>query len=367
MNDATGPERYNLVTQTANNGYEVGPYSIGYSNVVDWLQGILGNPPDLSKLDELIKMGLLSKEMVEKIKSNGFQKFVEGLRDGEMPTADQIKNYLPKEMQELVADGMIKDFSSQLPSSGSVTSDVANVALSVELDHTATAQDLADNQQFMEEATERSAIQINDAGSTGSVDKKELEDLFFTQFAHPDWNPYSDALPSSSNCGPASLAMVLRVLGVEPDGVDLYGDPNPLVSQVRIMMTGENIPGNGTNVGQVAAVADSLQLTTKSVGSLNDIDQALNNGEKIVLGGDPIAYNQEMTTDQYASHKNEETGKVSVFTGGHIIAVVGKDDQGNYIVMDPAYKLGILPLTPAQLQGFMAPDGSYAGVAIGNP
>ncbi|MBS1953454.1 MAG: C39 family peptidase [Cyanobacteria bacterium SZAS-4] len=368
MNDATGPERYELVTQTSNNGYEVGPYAIGYENIVGWLQGILGNPPDLSKLDEMIKMGLLSKEMVEKIKSNGFQKFVEGLKNGEMPTADQVKNFLPKEMQEQIADGMIKDFSSQLTSKGAP--DVAQIALSVELDHSATPQELTNNKQFLDQATERSNIQLNDAGSTDSVDNKDLEGMFFTQFAHPDWNPYSDALPSSSNCGPASLAMVLRVLGVSPPGVDLYGDPNPLVSQVRIMMTGDNVPGDGTNIGEVAAAADQLQLTTESVGSLGAIDQALNEGKKVVAGGDPIAYNQGMSVDQYATHTwKDENGEkhTTVFTGGHIIAVVGKDEQGNYTVMDPAYKGGILTLTPDELQGFMAPDGEYAGVAIGNP
>ncbi len=135
-------------------------------------------------------------------------------------------------------------------------------------------------------------------------------------------------------------------------------------------MTGDNIPGDGTNIGEVAAAAQQLELTTESVGSLGAIDQALSEDKKIVVGGDPIAYNQGMSADQYATHTWEDENGVkhtSVFTGGHIIAVVGKDDQGNYIVMDPAYKEGILTLTPDELQGFMAPDGEYAGVAIGNP
>ncbi|CAN5424341.1 hypothetical protein BH10CYA1_BH10CYA1_02960 [soil metagenome] len=364
MNDATGPQRYDLVSQTANNEYEVGPYAIGYNKIVDWLQALLGNPPDLSKLDELVKKGLLSKDMVEKIKSTGFQKFVTGLKNGEMPTADQVKRYLPKQVQEQIADGMIKEFSSQLKTGENA--DVGKVALSVELGHTATWQDLANNQNFVDTATERAGIQTNDAGSMGSIDTKNLQNIFFTQFAHPDWNPYSDAPLSSSNCGPASLAMVLRALGVGPAGVDLYGDPNPLVAQVRIMMTGENNPSAGTNVGEVGAAAQQLGLTSESVGSLAQINQALAENKKIVVGGDPIAYNQGMTTDQYASHPNGD-GTVSVFTGGHVIAVAGRDDNGNYIVLDPAYKEGVLTLTADQLQGFMAPDGDYAGVAIGKP
>lgn len=156
------------------------------------------------------------------------------------------------------------------------------------------------------------------------------------------------------------------MLGVEPEGVDLYGDPNPLVSEVRRLMTGANDSSAGTNTGQVMAAADGLKLTTEYVGSLSAIDQALSEGKKIVVGGNPIAYNQGMTIDQYASHPNGD-GSVGVYVGGHMIAIGGKDDDGNYIVLDPAYKEGILILTPEQLQGYMAPDGEYAGVAIGKP
>lgn len=362
MNDATGPQRYDLVTQTSKNEYEVGPYNIGYEKILDWLQALLGNPPDLSKLDELVKKGLLSKDMIEKIKSRGFENFVKGLKTGIMPSADQAKTYLPRAVQELIADCMIEKFATQFKSGNHA--DVGKVALSLELGHAATPDELMQNTTFLHTATERSGIVTNQAGGTGSINMENLTSIFFTQFSHPQWNPYGDAPSSSSNCGPASLAMVLRMLGIGPEGVDLYGDPNPLVSQVKRMMTGTDDPGVTTDVGQAAAAAQELGLTTAVVGNLEQIDRALDEGRKIVLGGDPIAYNQDFTADQYATHPNGD-GTSSIFVGGHIIAVEGKDEHGNYVVLDPAYKEGVLILTPSELLGFMAPDGDYAGIAIG--
>lgn len=367
MNDATGPRRYELVSQTRGNEYTVGPYAIGYDQIVGWLQGILGDPIDLTKLDELIKKGLLSKEMVEKIKTEGFQEFVQGLKDGISPSSDQVKNFLPKEVQEQIADVMIENLSAALPNHDA--GGVANAALSIMLGHPASVDELSAHKDFVKAGEQRASIQTNDAGNAtenGVVDAtstESLKPLFFTQFSHPIWNNYSDAPDFSSNCGPASLSMVLRVLGVGPSGVDLYGDPNELTNAVKIMMTGDDDPSETTNTGQVTSAAQQMNLTTETVGSLDGINRALENGQKIVLAGDPVAFNQNLSIDEYASMKrgNERV----VYTGGHFVAVVGRQSDGSYIVMDPAYKLGILTLEPKELEAYMASEGSGAGVAIG--
>lgn len=210
----------------------------------------------------------------------------------------------------------------------------------------------------------------NGIGTIGDVTDDNLQKMFFTQFKHPDWNNFDDAPDSSSNCGPASVAMALRILGVQPNGVELYGDPNPLVSKVRQLMTEDRTPeeearnGAGTDVSEASRAAQKLGLTTETVGGIDDINKALDAGKPVVLGGDPVAYNTGMTGDDYATHPGPGGSRV-VFTGGHVISVVGRNYDGTYKVMDPAYKKGILNLSASQLRGFMAPDGAAPGVAIG--
>lgn len=201
-------------------------------------------------------------------------------------------------------------------------------------------------------------------GTAGGIAKDALQKMFFTQFLHPNWNSYGDAPLSSSNCGPASFAMALRVLGIQPGAANLYGDPNPLVSEVRTLMTGYDNPDEGTKISQVVTAAKNLGLSTALVNNTSDIDKALDSGEPVVLGGDPIAYNTGMSGDEYATHP-DAYGNTVVFTGGHVISVVGRNNDGTYVVMDPAYKGGILTLSQSQLAGYMAPGGAGAGVALG--
>lgn len=197
-------------------------------------------------------------------------------------------------------------------------------------------------------------------GTAGGIAKDALQKMFFTQFRNPEWNNFDGALDSSSNCGPASFAMALRLLGVQPGAANLYGNPNPLVSEVRTLMTGYDNPHEYTDIGQVIPVAKNLGLTTSLVGGIGDIDRALDAGEPVVLGGDPIAYNRGMPGDEYAMNTDG-----SVYTGGHVITVVERNEDGTYVVMDPAYKGGILTLSQNQLAGYMAPFGQGAGVALG--
>lgn len=172
------------------------------------------------------------------------------------------------------------------------------------------------------------------------------ERFFVAQVRHPRYNP--DAPSSTANCGPASLAMALLALHRVPAQVNRQA----LVMQVRQAMTGRQDPFELTSEVDVRRGAEAVGLKTRYVESPAAVEQAVRQGELIVLAGNPAAYNAGLSPQQYVP-----------FDGGHFILVSGL--QGDrFIINDPYSMQGPLAVTADQLARFMSFRQWNIGVSL---
>jgi hypothetical protein len=188
------------------------------------------------------------------------------------------------------------------------------------------------------------------------------------QFYHPvyNWNGPS----RSSNCGPTSLAIVLKTLGAEPPNIS----PERSIDHARYLMyPGDTRRGWDPDAGVRILDLDSALSSTAGAqtayamlggwaetgtGSAN-LSARLGEGKPAVLSG--------KTT---ASWRNQfpVRGDYGGFTEGfgHIIAVVGKQADGRFLVSDPMYRSGAVAMSAGQLAVFNGGGITYtAAVGIG--
>lgn len=164
------------------------------------------------------------------------------------------------------------------------------------------------------------------------------------------------AVDGNLDCGPASLAMAARLLGVINQPVD-GSNAEGLINYVREQMTGNDDHSQVTDKDQLENGAHRLGLKTQEVNGLQGIDNALLQGWKVISYGnpsDPGAYGPTYTAGQY-----------NQFNGDHVILVTGKQGS-NYIIDDPLSNIGALEVTPQQLQAFINDNniGLHGGVAV---
>lgn len=169
---------------------------------------------------------------------------------------------------------------------------------------------------------------------------------FFCQFQNDRFNPTGPS--SSSNCGPASLAMALKAFGLT-DGSDVEAT----IEKTRQAMTGSNDIHSGTDVSQVVQGAHAFGAQAQAVSGLGAVEQALADGKLVVAAGDPVVYEGRFTGAQTAK-----------YDGGHFILVVGRDADGNFLVNDPLSRVGTLTITRDELQGYLAYQGWNSAVAV---
>jgi hypothetical protein len=174
-------------------------------------------------------------------------------------------------------------------------------------------------------------------------------DFFRLQFNHPKWNPTGPN--SSSNCGPASLSMLMSTLGIGPKNVSA----ETLIDHARYLMN-DRI-GNGEREGvnifnQDGAYTDWSQLrkgitnaggTAQSIDSWTDLDENLSQGCPAVV----IGYYNQSWKNQFPDPSLAGSGNVA-----HFVTVLGRTKEGNYIVADPMYKGGPVEMTKFQLSKF---------------
>ncbi|RKH50515.1 C39 family peptidase, partial [Corallococcus llansteffanensis] len=144
-----------------------------------------------------------------------------------------------------------------------------------------------------------------------------------------DWN-------QQSNCGPTTMAMILKGFGI---GTEL--SDGALINQLG---TGVGITSAGVGYMDIQQMATNNGLTSEyHAGSdVAWIQQQVESGNLVAVNGESNVMLQ-----------NEEPAFASgSFSGGHWIAVTGMTPEGNFIVHDPSST--VTELTPAELQRFLA-------------
>ncbi len=175
-----------------------------------------------------------------------------------------------------------------------------------------------------------------DALPTGRDDLVVLADRsFLTQYTSA-YNPDAADL-YAANCGPASLAMVLRALDVAPKV-----GPQTLIDDARIAMTGSDQTGSWTYPDQILAAAPRFGLAAREVHGIEAVRAAETvPGHLVILNLNP--------GPAYADRLDHP------FDGGHFAVVIGFVGR-DAILDDPMAKAPALRVSTADLEKALTAD-----------
>jgi hypothetical protein len=198
------------------------------------------------------------------------------------------------------------------------------------------------------------------------------DEAFILQFTDPKYNPTGPS--SSTNCGPASLAMAMNYTGHMPPGLS----KEQQVDHARALMHPELLgtdavtlikDANGKDVPLLNRdkeltggnmERDGIQAAggTPSFGQgWEELDRALEKGP--VLGN---GYLGPAWREQFP----ERVGRGDV---GHVNCILGKTAEGKYIVADPMHTGGPVEMTREQLSNFFPNSRgvpTFAATGLGN-
>ncbi len=187
---------------------------------------------------------------------------------------------------------------------------------------------------------------------------EEAARYHIVQFTDPAYNPTGPA--SSVNCGPASLAMALQTQGLIPPGLTpeqavdyarglMYGTHNQ-----EIVVQGQTVllldkDHDTTGSPDVVAGATAAGLTAQEETGWAELNNALGAGKPVVAFG-----------NCYQPWKDQFAGEAGRYGGGeiaHFVAILGRTQDGRYIVNDPMFTGGPVEMTRDQLSVFFNKDG----------
>lgn len=170
---------------------------------------------------------------------------------------------------------------------------------------------------------------LSSAAAPSLVPPDRAETYFISQYTHPRWHPETTPL-YNANCGPTSMAMVLKAFGkVQVDSV------NQLVRQIRVEMTGFDDEQTWTYPAQFPRAAARFGLQSRIVrGGADAVLAAMQRpGALAIVNVNPTpAY-----SDQLAHPVN----------GGHFAVVT--QAQGNQITLNDPLADGPITITREQL------------------
>ncbi len=190
---------------------------------------------------------------------------------------------------------------------------------------------------------------------------KNSDAIHITQVYDEKYNP-DQRLMRSSDCGPTSLAMGLKALGIGG------GTNQERTNAARFAMfngfdsSKDGVDGNGnfaanehqgtlgyTNTDDIKRGATAAGARPYDVGSSSDIARAVGSGNPVVLAG-------ENSGSIYGN------GNGIDYNGGHFILVSGYDPKSDtFTINDPLSHGGALQISRAQLEAYQ----TGPGVALG--
>ena len=180
--------------------------------------------------------------------------------------------------------------------------------------------------------------------------RKSVRNAFFKhQLRRARWN--ADGPYSSANCAPTSLAMAVRIFGLEGQGKSIEQS----IHRVRLSY-GDRSDRDGTFRSEIVQGARKLGLKLKELhdagmstnAKMDRLNTQLRQKRVVVLEGMPgAAYRSAIT------RANRVEGMPGyTFKGRHSILLVGRLDNGRYLVADPLSEVGMTPVTRAELKSF---------------
>ena len=177
----------------------------------------------------------------------------------------------------------------------------------------------------------------------------QANQFFKLQFSDPKYNPGG---PSSSlNCGPASLAMTLAALKLQPSGLTIQQS----IDRANNLMERKS----GSSLTTFAHLRTGIQRAGRvpqDVNSWRQLDNALAASKPVILNG-----------LLQPSWQNQFPSRVGSGNVAHLNAVLGKAANGNYLVADPMHTGGVVEMNRQKLAVFFdlsGQNGTPSGIAV---
>jgi hypothetical protein len=155
------------------------------------------------------------------------------------------------------------------------------------------------------------------------------------------------------NCGPASVTMALRMIGLDIPGFSGQNS-EAVLDKARVLATGKNDISVGTTDSELEALITKSGAKWSESTNFSEVTNWVKQGIPVVLSGNPAyGWNSRYTQDQ-----------VYPFNGGHWVTVSGYDPgTGHYIVNDPLSQIGPIYVSEAELKGYNQSHGNL-GIAV---
>jgi uncharacterized protein with LGFP repeats len=177
---------------------------------------------------------------------------------------------------------------------------------------------------------------------------QQANSFFKLQYRNPTYN--SSGPNGSTNCGPASLAMIRKMFGMEQANISVETS----IDHARYLMFGYS---NGTSQGvtvlnqdQVWTSFDNVKNGIRNSGGTAEELTGWDNLDRSLAAGKPVINYGTLTN----AWRGQFPSRVGSGSAGHWNAILGKTSDGKYIVADPMHEGGTVAMTKTQLSVFNA-------------
>jgi hypothetical protein len=162
----------------------------------------------------------------------------------------------------------------------------------------------------------------------------------------------TNAASGNRDCGPASVVVALRMLGLSVPGAK-GGDAQQAINRVRELgNAGSN--GSSTTNFQLERALTAAGASVSEISSIDEVKAAVTSGKPVVLNGNPA--------NPGAYGKRFAGGKMIPYNGAHWIAVTGYDHaSGKFIINDPLSKAGAVKVSRSELAAYL---GGSIGIVV---
>ncbi|MCW2973851.1 MAG: hypothetical protein JWN72_2124, partial [Thermoleophilia bacterium] len=165
------------------------------------------------------------------------------------------------------------------------------------------------------------------------------------------YNPSPAA--NNKDCGPTSVVMTLKLLGLPVPGTSARTAPQKLINAVRELGGSHDSTESTTNL-QLEKALNTAGAATSEVTDFDSIKASVLAGKPVILNGNPGvagAYGTRFGAD-----------KMVQYNGAHWIVVSGYDEKtGQFIINDPLSKAGAVKVSPAELEAYR---GGSLGISV---
>lgn len=281
-------EPYETIRKHPSGDVRVGRYGLSSKQLNHYLSGA-GDPPDAAKIDGMVKDGKMPKDFGEKMKN---PEFVDKLKDlstrmanGQDVTKDELKQLLPKDVQESIATVNVDSMKGKLGDKpGNISAAMMTGKASPEISgddiYNSGARQMSDAGQRMFDIAEKK----NNFGKTraGQIPVEQRKELIETALQKAGLEP------TNANIRAVNL-IVAKESTWKPDAVNNWdsnarkGTPSKgLMQTIKPTFDRHALPGHKDIMNPLDNMIAGIRYATSRYGSLQNVPgvKAVANGRR---------------------------------------------------------------------------------------